>query len=172
LAVRPIRLLGDPVLRAKAKRVTSIDDSIRELVRDMIDSMYAAHGVGIAAPQIGVSLRVIVIGLPDEEPFALVNPEIVKREGRREVEEGCLSIPGYRALVPRSVTVVARGLDLQGRTVRIKASAKGGERDALLAQALEHEVDHINGILYIDHLKSLDELVKISEEAVELEGRS
>ncbi|GBD14283.1 Peptide deformylase [bacterium HR25] len=172
MAVRPIRLLGDPVLRAKAKRVTSIDESIRELVRDMIDSMYAAHGVGIAAPQIGVSLRVIVIGLPDEEPFALVNPEIVKREGRREVEEGCLSIPGYRALVPRSVTVVARGLDLQGRTVRIKASAKGGERDALLAQALEHEVDHINGILYIDHLKSLDELVKISEEAVELEGRS
>lgn len=172
MAVRPIRLLGDPVLRAKAKRVTSIDDAIRELVRDMIDSMYAAHGVGIAAPQIGVSLRVIVIGLPDEEPFALVNPEIVKREGRREVEEGCLSIPGYRALVPRSVTVVARGLDLQGRTVRIKASAKGGERDALLAQALEHEVDHINGILYIDHLKSLDELVKISEEAVELEGRS
>lgn len=172
MAVRPIRLLGDPVLRAKAKRVTSIDESIRELVRDMIDSMYAAHGVGIAAPQIGVSLRVIVIGLPDEEPFALVNPEIVKREGRREVEEGCLSIPGYRALVPRSITVVARGLDLQGRTVRIKASAKGGERDALLAQALEHEVDHINGILYIDHLKSLDELVKISEEAVELEGRS
>ena len=169
MAIHPIRLLGDPVLRMKARRVTKIDDSVRALVRDMIDSMYAAHGVGIAAPQIGVPLRVIVIGLPDEEPFALVNPEIVKREGQRRVGEGCLSIPGYRALVPRSLTVVARGLDLQGRVVRIKASAKGGDRDALLAQALEHEVDHINGVLYIDHLDSLDELQKIDSEAPDLE---
>jgi len=166
LAVYPIRLLGDPVLRLKARRVTKIDDSIRRLVQDMIESMYAAHGVGLAAPQIGVPLRVIVIGLPDEEPFALINPEIVKREGQRLVEEGCLSIPGYRAEVPRSMTVVARGLDLEGKTVRIKASAKGGdEREALLAQALEHEVDHINGVLYIDHLDSLDRLVKVGEEA-------
>ncbi len=166
MAVYPVRLLGDPVLRLKARRVTKIDDSIRRLVQDMIDSMYAAHGVGLAAPQIGVPLRVIVIGLPQEEPFALINPEIVKREGRRMVEEGCLSIPGYRAQVPRSLTVVARGLDLEGRTVRIKASAKrGDEREALLAQALEHEVDHINGVLYIDHLDSLDRLVKVGEES-------
>jgi len=164
LAVYPIRLLGDPVLRLKARRVTKIDESIRRLVQDMIQSMYAAHGVGLAAPQIGVPLRVIVIGLPDEEPFALINPEIVKREGQRLVDEGCLSIPGYRAEVPRSLTVVARGMDLEGRTVRIKASAKrGDEREALLAQALEHEVDHINGILYIDRLESLDRLVKIGE---------
>jgi peptide deformylase len=164
LAVYPIRLLGDPVLRLKARRVTKIDESIRRLVQDMIESMYAAHGVGLAAPQIGVPLRVIVIGLPDEEPFALINPEIVKREGQRLVDEGCLSIPGYRAEVPRSLTVVARGMDLEGRTVRIKASAKrGDEREALLAQALEHEVDHINGILYIDRLESLDRLVKIGE---------
>jgi peptide deformylase len=156
--------LGDPVLRLKARRVTKIDESIRRLVQDMIESMYAAHGVGLAAPQIGVPLRVIVIGLPDEEPFALINPEIVKREGQRLVDEGCLSIPGYRAEVPRSLTVVARGIDLEGRTVRIKASAKrGDEREALLAQALEHEVDHINGILYIDRLESLDRLVKIGE---------
>jgi len=156
--------LGDPVLRLKARRVTKIDESIRRLVQDMIESMYAAHGVGLAAPQIGVPLRVIVIGLPDEEPFALINPEIVKREGQRLVEEGCLSIPGYRAEVPRSLTVVARGMDLEGRMVRIKASAKrGDEREALLAQALEHEVDHINGILYIDRLESLDRLVKIGE---------
>jgi peptide deformylase len=156
--------LGDPVLRLKARRVTKIDESIRRLVQDMIESMYAAHGVGLAAPQIGVPLRVIVIGLPDEEPFALINPEIVKREGQRLVDEGCLSIPGYRAEVPRSLTVVARGMDLEGRTVRIKASAKrGDEREALLAQALEHEVDHINGILYIDRLESLDRLVKIGE---------
>ncbi|MDT7943679.1 MAG: peptide deformylase [Dehalococcoidia bacterium] len=164
MAVYPIRLLGDPVLRLKARRVTKIDESIRRLVQDMIESMYAAHGVGLAAPQIGVPLRVIVIGLPDEEPFALINPEIVKREGQRLVDEGCLSIPGYRAEVPRSLTVVARGMDLEGRTVRIKASAKrGDEREALLAQALEHEVDHINGILYIDRLESLDRLVKIGE---------
>jgi peptide deformylase len=107
--------------------------------------------------------------VPDHPVYALVNPEIVKRSGQRRVSEGCLSIPGYRALVPRSVTVVARGLDLRGRTVRIKASAKGGDRDALLAQALEHEVDHINGVLYIDHLESLDELQKIDREAPELE---
>ncbi len=164
MAVYPIRLLGDPVLRLKARRVTKIDESIRRLVQDMIESMYAAHGVGLAAPQIGVPLRVIVIGLPDDEPFALINPEIVKREGQRLVEEGCLSIPGYRAEVPRSLTVVARGMDLEGRMVRIKASAKrGDEREALLAQALEHEVDHINGILYIDRLESLDRLVKIGE---------
>jgi len=164
LAAHPIRLLGDPVLRMKAHKVTKIDESIRRLVADMIDSMYAAHGVGLAAPQIGVPLRVIVIGLPDEEPFALINPEIVKKEGRRMVDEGCLSIPGYRAKVPRSVTVVARGLTLDGKLRRIKASAKrGDEKEALLAQALEHEVDHINGILYIDHLDSLDRLVKVRE---------
>lgn len=158
MAVRPIVTLPDPVLREKAKRVPKIDASIQALIQDMIDSMYAAHGVGLAAPQIGVSLRVIVIGLPDEEPFALINPEIVKATGQRRVEEGCLSIPGYRAELTRSKTVVAKGLDASGKPVRIKA------RDNLLAQALEHEIDHINGILYIDHLPSLDALVKIEPE--------
>jgi len=158
LAVHPIRILGDPVLRQKAKRVPKIDASIHRLIDDMIDSMRAANGVGLAAPQIGVSLRVIVIGLPDEEPFALINPEIVKRSGERRVEEGCLSVPGYRAELTRSVTVVAKGLDRQGRPLRIKA------RDDLLAQALEHEIDHINGILYIDHLPSLDALQKLEPE--------
>jgi len=124
----------------------------------MIDSMRAANGVGLAAPQIGVSLRVIVIGLPEEEPFALINPEIVKRSGQRLLDEGCLSIPGYRAEVTRSRIVVAKGLDRNGKALRIKAV------DNLLAQALEHEVDHINGILYIDHLESLDQLQKIEAE--------
>lgn len=158
MAVRPIVTLPDPVLRQKAKRVPKIDASIRALIQDMIESMYAAHGVGLAAPQIGVSLRVIVIGLPDEEPFALINPEIVKATGQRRVEEGCLSIPGYRAELTRSKVVVAKGLDASGKPVRIKA------RDNLLAQALEHEIDHINGILYIDRLPSLDALVKIEPE--------
>ncbi len=158
MAVKPIVTLPDPVLRQKAKRVPKIDASIHALIQDMIDSMYAAHGVGLAAPQIGVSLRVIVIGLPDEEPFALINPEIVKATGQRRVEEGCLSIPGYRAELTRSKVVVAKGLDPSGKPVRIKA------RENLLAQALEHEIDHINGILYIDHLPSLDALIKIEPE--------
>ena len=121
----------------------------------MIESMYAAHGVGLAAPQIGVSLRVIVIGIPEEEPFALINPEIVKVAGEREVDEGCLSVPGYHATLVRHRVVVAKGLDREGKEVRIKA------RDTLLAQALEHEIDHINGTLYIDHLESPDELQKV-----------
>jgi peptide deformylase len=156
LAVHPIRYLGDPVLRQKAKRVPSIDASIHRLIEDMIDSMRAANGVGLAAPQIGVSLRVVVIGLPDEEPFALINPEIVKRSGERIVEEGCLSIPGYRTEnLVRSVNVIAKGTAPSGRPVRIKA------REDLLAEALEHEIDHINGILYIDHIDTEKDLIKI-----------
>jgi peptide deformylase len=157
LTVHPVTLLGEAVLREKAKRVPSIDAGIHRLIEDMIESMHAANGVGLAAPQIGVSLRVIVLGMPDEEPFALVNPEIVRRSGERIVEEGCLSIPGYRTEnLTRSLSVVAKGIDPKtGREVRIK------EKDTLLAQALEHEIDHINGILYIDHLKSKDDLVKV-----------
>jgi len=156
LTAHPITLLGEDVLRQKAKRVPSIDKSIRRLVEDMIDSMREAHGVGLAAPQIGVSLRVIVIGLPEEEPFALINPEIVKRSGERIVEEGCLSVPGYRTEnLKRSLSVVAKGLDLDGKQVRHRG------KDDLLAQALEHEIDHINGVLYIDRLESRDDLLKI-----------
>ena len=159
MTVHDIRFLGDPELREKAKRVPVIDASIQRLIEDMMDSMRAANGVGLAAPQIGVSLRLIVIGLPDEEPFALINPEIVKRSGQRTVEEGCLSVPGYRTEnLMRSVTVIARGLDPSGRQVRVKG------KDDLLAQALEHEIDHINGTLYIDHLESKDDLVKIELE--------
>ena len=159
MAIHPIRFLPEPVLREKAKRVPKIDASIHRLIEDMIDSMYEARGVGLAAPQIGVSLRVIVIGMPDEEPFALVNPEIVKVTGERTVDEGCLSVPGYRAELTRHQMVIAKGIDPEtGKEVRIKS------KDALLAQALEHEIDHTNGILYIDHLPSLDVLVKIGEE--------
>ncbi len=159
MTIHPIVYVPAPVLREKAKRVPSIDRSIHRLIEDMIDSMYEANGVGLAAPQIGVSLRVIVIGLPDEEPFALINPEIVKRSGERLVPEGCLSVPGYRIEeMQRSVSVIAKGLDPSGKAVRIKA------KDDLLAQALEHEIDHINGILYIDRLPSLEALVKIEPE--------
>ena len=156
LTVRPIRYLGDPVLRRQAKKVRRPDESIRRLVDDMIESMVAAQGVGLAAPQIGVGLRVVVIGMPDEEPFALLNPVVVKRSGERRMEgEGCLSVPGYRGELTRSQRVVVKALDLDGREVRIRAE------DNLLAQALEHEVDHINGILYVDRLDSMDDLMKL-----------
>ena len=150
----PMRIVPDPILRQKAKRVSAITPSLKRLIDDMIETMHDAHGVGLAANQVGVLQRVIVIQLPeDEEPRVFINPEIVRREGEREVEEGCLSIPGYRGLVKRSVKVRAKGLDSKGKVVRVNA-------DELLAQALEHEIDHLNGTLYIDHLVDRDKLWK------------
>ena len=156
LTIRPIRYLGDPVLRRRAKKASRVDDSIRRLVDDMIESMYAADGVGLAAPQIGVGLRVIVLGMPEEEPLAMVNPVVVKRSGERLLEgEGCLSVPGYRGSVTRSRRVVVKGLGLDGREFRLRAE------DNLLAQALEHEVDHVNGVLYVDRLAGPEGLTKL-----------
>jgi peptide deformylase len=158
MTVRPIRYLGDPVLRRPAKKVRRVDDSIRRLIADMTESMVEAHGVGIAAPQIGVGLRVVVIGMPDEDPFPLINPEVIKRDGERHLYEGCLSVPGYRGTVTRSQSVTVKALDGAGREIRIKAE------DSLLAQALEHEVDHLNGIVYVDRLDSKDDLEKLEPE--------
>lgn len=163
MAVRPITTLpaDAEVLRAPAKRVRAFDAGLRELVADMIDSMYAASGVGIAAPQIGVSLRVVVIGMPGQRPFVMVNPEVVKRSGERRISEGCLSVPGWRGEVIRSSRVLAKAQDLQGREIRIRAE------DDLLAQALEHEIDHVNGRIYIDHVAEPDLLWPISEPDVD-----
>jgi peptide deformylase len=159
VAVRPIVHAPNPVLNRKTVRVKTIDASIHKLLDDMVETMIAANGVGLAANQIGVPLRVAVIQLPeDEKATVLINPEVVKREGVREVEEGCLSIPGYRGLVRRSVKVDVKALDAKGKPIRIKA-----END-LLAEALEHETDHLNGILYITHLVSKDTLTKVIEE--------
>lgn len=176
MAVLPIRMAGDPVLRQKAKKVRTIDASIQQLIADMIETMRDAPGVGLAANQVGVPLRVIVIEVPVEtddeeseeeaphpepveerrtEVYTLVNPQFVKRSGERRLDEGCLSVPGYKALVPRSLSVTVKGLDRDGKEVRIKAE------DNLLAEALEHEIDHINGVLYVDHLESMDELIPI-----------
>lgn len=156
MSLWPVRYLGDPVLRAPAAPVTHVDDAIRGLVDDMFESMYAAQGVGLAAPQIGVGLRVVVFGIPDEEPFCLINPEILVREGARRLEgEGCLSVPGYRAPITRAERVVALGLDRDGHEVRVEAVG------SLLAQALEHETDHVNGILYVDRIDSPDDLQKL-----------
>ena len=145
------------VLRTPARRVRRFDASLRSLVADMIDSMRAANGVGIAAPQIGVGLRVVVIGMPNERPFVMVNPEVVKRSGERLLIEGCLSVPGFRGRVTRSNRVLAKAQDLSGREIRVRAE------DDLLAQCLEHEIDHINGHVYIDHVPSPDQLWTISE---------
>jgi len=163
MAVIPIRTLPDPVLRQKAKRVRTIDGSIKKLIADMLETMHADPGrVGLAAPQIGVSLRVVVIGIPDEEDIILINPEIVRRKGERLVVEGCLSVPGYVGQINRAETVTAKGRDLSWRVIRITRA------EGLLAQALEHEIDHLSGLLYVDHLKSMDELRKIGAEDIEI----
>ena len=183
MAVLPIRLAGDPVLRQKAKKVPAIDASIQKLIDDMIETMRDAPGVGLAANQVGVPLRVVVIEVPkaeqqeeDEEDaraaerpdewelYTLINPQIVKRSGERKLDEGCLSVPGYKAQTPRSVNVTVKALDRTGKEVRIKAE------NSLLAEALEHEIDHINGILYIDHLDSIDELVRLTNDGDDQEG--
>jgi peptide deformylase len=149
--------MPDPVLRTKAKKVRVVDASIRKLIDNMLETMHHEGGVGLAANQVGVLQRVLVIQIPDQEPIALVNAEIGQRGGEREVEEGCLSIPGYRGLVKRSVKVSARGLDRNGKRVRIKAA------EGLLAQALEHEVDHLDGVLYIDRLVSPEKLWQLEK---------
>ncbi len=155
MAVLPILPADHPVVRQKAKRVPAIiDGSLQRLIDDMIDTMRHAGGVGLAAPQVGKSLRVIVIEIAEQEVIAILNPQIVRRKGERLVEEGCLCLPGYRGTIKRSEAVVAKGLDRQGKELRIKATD-------LLAEALEHEIDHLNGVLYFDYLESLDQLRRL-----------
>jgi len=159
MTIIPIRVLPDPVLRQKAKRVRIIDGSIKKLIGDMIETMHYIHAAGLAAPQVGVSLRVIVIDIPGEEAIALINPEVVRRKGGHLVNEGCMSIPGYRGEIKRAEKVIVKGLNRDGKEIRIKA-------DERLAQALEHEIDHLKGILYIDHPET--NIYKIEPEEVQL----
>jgi peptide deformylase len=162
MTVRRICCLPEPVLRQKAKKVPTIDHSLHRLIDDMVETMQQANGVGLAAPQVGVSLQVAVLQMPEEEPFAIVNPEIVKRSGEREVAEGCLSVPGYQGELKRSASVTVKGLNREGRKIRIKASG-------LMAQALEHEIDHLNGILYIDRIEGEDKLYKLEPKTNNIE---
>ncbi|MFC1899177.1 peptide deformylase [Chloroflexota bacterium] len=158
MSIRPIFFLPEPVLRQKAKKVPSVDDSIQRLIDDMLETLRHANGVGLAAPQIGVSLRVAVIQIPgDEDVICLINPKIVKRAGEREVTEGCLSIPGYSGEIKRSEAVTIKAWNRNGKEIRIKGTE-------LLGQALEHELDHLNGVLYIDHLESQDKLHSFTPE--------
>lgn len=152
MAVVPIRKFGDPVLRSATETVTSFDQKLRALVKDMIDTMFAAPGIGLAANQIGVSKRVAVIDLTvGEEPdqtIVMVNPEILERRGEMTEEEGCLSVPEFTEMVTRSERVKVRFQDLEGKMQEM-------EGEGLLARAFAHEIDHLNGSLYIDYLRGL-----------------
>ncbi|MBT3554123.1 MAG: peptide deformylase [Chloroflexi bacterium] len=152
MSIRRIRVFPDPILRKKCRVVRRVDDKVKELAADMIETMDSAGGVGLAANQVGALQRVITLHLPgDEDAFVLLNPEIQETEGEREIIEGCLSFPGYEGMVTRSITVKARWLDENGSKMKITT-------EDLFAQALEHEVDHLNGILYVDHLLAHEKL--------------
>ena len=158
MAVLEIRTLPDSILRQKAKKVTRIDNSVRRLIDDMIETLRAEpNRAGLAAPQVGVPLRVAVIELPEHGLITLVNPEVIKKEGERIVQEGCLSVPGYFGEIKRAVTVKVKAKDRYGKQFRLKA-------EGLLAQALEQEIEHLDGVLYIDHLESEDKLFETVEE--------
>lgn len=155
MTVKQICTLPENVLRQKAKKVSIIDKSIQRLIDDMIKTMHQSKGIGLAAPQIGVSLRVVVLKMPEEEEhIVLINPEVVKRSGEREIAEACLSVPGYSGEIKRAEKVTVKGLDRKGQKIRIRATG-------IMAQALEHELDHLNGTLYIDHIEDETKLHKI-----------
>jgi len=147
--LRPILTYPDPFLSTRSLPVRNVDDTVRELIRDMFETMYAANGIGLAATQVGVGKRVIVVDIsPVEEtagPIALVNPEIVGKEGWTEGAEGCLSVPGVEGMVCRFESIVLRGMNEQGEPVTVEASG-------ILARALQHEIDHLDGILFVEKL--------------------
>lgn len=143
--ILPIRTLGDPVLKSPAKPVVDFDHRLRRLNDDMLETMYAAPGVGLAGPQVGVSLRVFVFDDGQTGPLFVANPELSDASGELVEEEGCLSIPGPYHPTPRSGLIVCRGSDLEGRPFQM-----GGE--GLLARIFQHETDHLDGMLFIDRL--------------------
>lgn len=148
MAVLKIVKLGDPVLRQPTEPVTTITKKISRLIQNMIETMYAADGVGLAAPQVGVSKKIVVIDVGDG-PIVLINPKIVSGSGEDIDVEGCLSIPGKQAYVKRMAEVVVKALDGEGKPIKI-------EGRGYLARALQHEIDHLNGILFIDLVDEKD----------------
>lgn len=160
MTVRVLVLYGDPLLRQKARKIHRFDASLPRLVQDMFETMHANDGAGLAAPQIGQSLRLFVIELNDPDTYkhhkiALANPEIVKSEGEQINLDGCLSIPGYYGInVRRAAHVVVKGQDMRGKPLRISA-------DGYFAWALQHEIDHLNGILFIDLLDRAEDLREV-----------
>ena len=146
MAIRNLRYQGDEILKKKSREVEQIDDKLQELIDDMIDTMHKYNGVGLAAVQVGVLKRVVVIDLYDDNgPIVMINPVIIKTKGEQEVEEGCLSFPNEFAKVVRPAEVVAEYTDREGNRMRVKAKE-------LLAQAISHELDHLEGELFIDKI--------------------
>lgn len=152
MSIRPVRIYGDPVLRQKSGEVTAFDDELRRLAADMHETMHVYRGVGLAANQVGVAQRVIVVDVPIEEDeraiYTLVNPEITSRSGSESGEEGCLSMPGIYEDVTRSLNVHVRAHDEHGQPFELDA-------EGYLARALQHEIDHIDGVLFVDRLSPL-----------------
>jgi peptide deformylase len=165
--VYPIVKFPDPILQRPAEPVTAFDEDLRKLVDDMFESMYVAHGIGLAAPQIGIPKRLTVIDLSfqksPEDKIVLINPEVVTKEGRVFDEEGCLSLPDIREKVARAARVKIRAQDLEGNWFEREA-------DELLARAFQHEIDHLDGILFTDRLTSLETLRKVEPQEQEKEA--
>jgi len=155
VALLEIITRDNPRLRLKARRVPKVDDSVRRLMDDMVDTMLDAPGVGLAATQVDVQLRVIVMKV-DNQLYSLANPEVVRSSGEQIGYEGCLSVPGYIGEVARAEKVTIKALNRNGKEVRIKG-------EGLLARAIQHEIDHLDGILFIDRLTSLDTLRPVAE---------
>jgi len=161
MVIRQILTAEEPILRERARRVTHFDASLHRLLDDMLETMRDAPGIGLAANQIGVPLQVAVIEL-EETITELINPQIVRASGEVIDWEGCLSVPGFVAEVKRHAKVTVKARDRHGKEFRVKG-------EELFARALQHEIDHLNGILYIDYLESLEELVRVSERPSEVE---
>jgi peptide deformylase len=155
VALLEIITRDNPRLRLKARRVPKVDDSVRRLMDDMVDTMLDAPGVGLAATQVDVQLRVIVMKV-DNQLYSLANPEVVRSSGEQIGYEGCLSVPGYIGEVARAEKVTIKALNRNGKEVRIKG-------EGLLARAIQHEIDHLDGILFIDRLTDLDTLRPVAE---------
>jgi peptide deformylase len=156
MAVRPIVMahLQEAVLRRKSLRVREVDKSVRNLAQDLTDTVLANHGAGLAAPQIGAHWRVVVVLNDEGEVIPMVNPEVVRSQGRILDYEGCLSFPGLWGLVERSATVTVKYLDLDGRPRRMKVSQ-------IMARAVEHEIDHLDGVLFVDRLAEPGKLYRV-----------
>lgn len=154
MSVLPIHLLGSPVLRQRSPELAVVDDAVRRLIDDMFETMDAARGVGLAANQVGLARRIAVVDA-DGRRFAMVNPVIVEAEGRSTAEEGCLSVPEIYGDVTRPERVVLEALDRDGRPFRLEA-------DGLAARAIQHEIDHLDGILFLDHLSLMKRKVLLA----------
>lgn len=169
MAIHPIVKYPDPVLTTPAEAVAEFGTAeLKQLIADMFETMYGANGVGLAAPQIGVSRRITVIdcsvGEDPAQRYVLINPEITAREGKQDDEEGCLSVPGFRAPVRRALRATARAQDADGGWVEVAG-------EGLLARALQHEIDHLNGILFLSHLTALKrDLIKRKIKKLQKDG--